>query len=125
MLWHSISSSRFSPMQIVSKHSVLSKPVLRPFCLETIVYSPLPFFFFLLLSQSSARSAETFSMYNSFSYGYFLFRRRARAQRGKRFNTYKRKTFQYTGIINSYIETFSMYFLFRKRLRAAWKCFQT
>ena len=38
---------KIPPMQIVSKHSVLSKPVLRPFCLETIVYSPLPFFFLL------------------------------------------------------------------------------
>ena len=47
-------------MQIVSKHSVLSKPVLRPFCLETKVYFPLPFVFLLTLTQSSARSAETF-----------------------------------------------------------------
>ena len=58
-----------SPMQIVSKHSVLSKPVLRPFCLETKVYSPLPFVFLLTLTQSSARSAETFIIFNV----YFLF----------------------------------------------------
>ena len=79
-------------MQIVSKHSVLSKPVLRPFCLETIVYSPIPLFFllpwhttfraqrgnffdvyFLFLwiaaEEGRARSAETFSIYNSLSYG--------------------------------------------------------
>ena len=60
-------------------------PVLRPFCLETIVYSPLPVFFLFTLTQSSARSAETFSMYSSFSYG-LLQKKGARAAR---------KTFQY------------------------------
>ncbi len=80
MLWHSISSSRFSPMQIVSKHSVLSKPVLRSFCLETIVYYPLPFLFLFTLTHSSARRAEYFSMYTSFSYG-LLQKKGARAAR--------------------------------------------
>ena len=78
-------------MQIVSKHYVLSKPAFRPFCLETIVYSPIPLFFllpwhttfraqrgnffdvyFLFLwiaaEEGRARSAETFSIYYSLSY---------------------------------------------------------
>ena len=67
------------PMQIVPKHSVLSKSVLRPFCLEAMVYSPLLFVFLFTFTQSSARSAETFSMYTSFSYG--LLKKGARAAR--------------------------------------------
>ena len=51
-----------------------------PFCLETMVYSPLPFVFLFSLTQSSALSAETFSMYTSFSYG-LLQKNAARAAR--------------------------------------------
>ena len=56
------------------------KGMIGPFCLETIVYSPLPFVFRFTLTQSSARSAETFSMYTSFSYG-LLQKKGARAAR--------------------------------------------
>ena len=58
----SIRQDRPPPVQIVSKHSVLPKPVLRPFCLETIVYSPLPFVFLLTLTQSSARNRKRFQI---------------------------------------------------------------
>ena len=80
-------------MQIVSKHSVLSKPILLPFCLETTVSSVFPFYFdtifraqrgnffnvyFLSLSiaaeEGRTRSAEIFSMYVSLS---FLLKKKA------------------------------------------------
>ena len=73
-------------MQIVSKHYVLSKPVLRPFCLETITYSPLPFvFLFYLDTLVRTQRGNVFNVY-------FLFlwiaaeEKRARAQRGTGFN---------------------------------------
>ena len=93
------------PMQIVPKHSVLSKSVLRPFCLEAMVYSPLLFVFLFTFTQSSARSAETFSMYTSFSYG--LLKKGARAAR---------KMFQYI--------THVSYGLLKRRVRAARNIFQ-
>ena len=78
------------------------------FCLETMVYSPLPLVFHSTLTQSSARSAETFSMCTSFSYGLLQKTNRARAAR---------KRFQY-------IICFLMDCV-RKRPRAAREIFQS
>ena len=79
-----------------------------PFCLETMVYSPHPFVFRSTLKQSSACSAEMFSMYTSFSYGLLQKTKGARAAR---------KRFQY-------ITRFLMDCV-RRRPRAARKLFQS
>ena len=50
-------------MQILSKHSVLSKPVLRPFFLETNVYCLLPLFFLFTLTIFRAQRGNFFNVY--------------------------------------------------------------
>ena len=111
MLWHSINSSRSPPMQIFSKHSVLSKLVLRPFLpwnngvLSSSVCLP-----FYLDTIVRAQRGNVFTVYlssTSFSYGLLQKKQGARAAR---------KRFQY-------ITRFLMDCV-RKRPRAARKMFQ-